>query len=68
MEYCLLLWDGAGQTVLGSLNRLQNCAIILISDRSVPDDIPPLQVQSLSVPYQYGLWLLLVGAMVNLHL
>ena len=39
MEYCSPLRDGVGHVVLGRLYRLQNCAIRLINDWRVIDDI-----------------------------
>ena len=48
---------GLAGTVLGLLDRLQNHAIRLINNRSITDDIPPLQIRrnivSLVVMYRY---------------
>ena len=55
MKYCSPLWDGAGHVVFGRLDRLQNCAITLINDRRVTNDIPSLRknVAFLSLLYRY---------------
>ena len=57
IEHCLSLWDGAERTASGRLDGLQNLTIILLNDKSVTDDTPPLQIQrnvaSLKVMYRY---------------
>ena len=57
MEYCSSLWDEAGQTILGKLDKVQNRAIRLLNERSATDDSLILHdrrnIASLSLMYWY---------------